>query len=127
MLDKTVGYNHETEEILDLSTPSLKALSHILRNRNLWPKEFVWNYNQYYSCAMGLAATLWHFIDPKYLVITSAYNLMPQHLSVNEDAARKIFLGGGDWVPINNGERDMEAVTPEMVANIIDEYLTTKE
>ncbi len=127
MLDKTVGYNIETEELLDLSTPSLKALSYVLRNRNLWPKKFVWNYNQCYSCAMGLAATLWDLIDPKYLNISSAKGLMPQHLDVSSDAAYEIFLGGGDWVPIYNGERDMESVTPEMVADVIDDYLTTKE
>src|SRR5947209_5961222 len=40
-------------------TPSLAALAHVLRHRELWPADFRWNFAYSHQCAMGLAHRLW--------------------------------------------------------------------
>ena len=47
--------------LLDLTKPSLKALSHILRHKELWPEGFKWYFGSCRSCAMGMAKILWEF------------------------------------------------------------------
>lgn len=44
---------------VDLSKPSSKALAYLLRNPQLWPKGFVWDYTCNSGCAMGLADRVW--------------------------------------------------------------------
>jgi hypothetical protein len=50
----------------------LRELSHLLRQPSSWPKDFVWNYGGFSTCAMGLAQKHWkqnlengmlHFFD----------------------------------------------------------------
>src|ERR1700733_2317440 len=42
-----------------LTKPSLAALALVLRNRELWPEDFTWDYTRCSNCAIGLAAKLW--------------------------------------------------------------------
>ena len=43
----------------DIATPSLSALSFILRNPSLWPDGFEFDWWNCRTCAMGLAASIW--------------------------------------------------------------------
>jgi hypothetical protein len=101
----------EQKQLFDLTQPSLKALSHILRHRELWPPGFKWFYGECETCAMGLAHQLWSeaIIQPTSLRVGTA-------LDINYDVASHLFLDRYGYV-------SMFAITPEMVADRIDEYL----
>lgn len=120
-------YNPEWKEHLDLSTPSLKALSYLLRHRELWPKGFRWNYGNCKTCAIGLADELWGFKlreallgdhNDRILVINKS---LEEKLGIEELDARHIFWGSD--VSISR----IDKVTPENVADMIDEYLLEKQ
>lgn len=108
----------ETAFLHDLSKPSLEALAHVLRHREMWPAKFKWRYNNCDSCAMGLAKQLWqmysHFNYTPGIVAQTAITFgMPM------DDAMAIF--------VNYEPQDRrKAVTPEMVADQIDQYLASR-
>lgn len=112
---------HDAERLFALDHPSLGNLAYILRHRELWPKGFKWNYNHCEMCAMGLASRLWHahILTPMVSVTMRAFAISPKD-------AWAIFLAA-DGVNSNPmryyGVSEMEHVTPEMVADKIDEYL----
>lgn len=114
----------EKQELFNLSTPSLKNLSHVLRHKELWPGGFRWDYNQCTSCALGLAHELW----------IQKYNQRPygtwmalKNLSIKFDMSEVcaslifIFAHEANQVPSRSN------VTPEMVADQIDAYLDCKQ
>lgn len=92
---------------VDLTVPSLEALSYVLRHREHWPKGFEWDFRSCKTCAIGLAADIWQLVPDHYEVapvfdirIGDAEHLfMPRHIS------------------------DYRTVTPEHVADQIDLYL----
>jgi len=43
----------------DVATPSLSSLAFILRNKELWPDDFHWDFWNCSTCAMGLAMEVW--------------------------------------------------------------------
>jgi hypothetical protein len=49
--EESTGYKENTS---DLSKPTLKNLSYLLRHQELWPKDFKWYYPNFDRCAMGL-------------------------------------------------------------------------
>lgn len=49
-----------------LAKPSLEALSYILRHEETWPKNFSWNFDGFFSCAIGLSQQIWETIDRFY-------------------------------------------------------------
>jgi hypothetical protein len=108
-VDKEYGYK-EGEALLDLSKPSLQALSHILRHKELWPKGFDWYFWKCTTCAMGLAWHLW-----KEVAYPSPWNIAAT-FAMPITKSEYIFFG--DWV-----ENDEMGITPEMVADQIDKYL----
>jgi hypothetical protein len=124
----------EAERLFSLDQPSLQALSHILRHRELWPESFVWNYASCQTCAMGLAQLLWS-ICPAF---PSLYDSL-QHASRVMKMERFdtcVIFGGfvpldgsfepetqAAWTRKGDGSGSMDHVTPEMVADKIDEYL----
>lgn len=114
----------EQKQLFDLKTPSLRALSHILRNRDLWPKDFIWNFSECTQCAMGLASTLWSE------TVQSPFTChMAKAFGMNSNTAKAIFCG---MHPENNSptygvEWDSPLITPERVADEIDKYLDGRD
>jgi hypothetical protein len=114
----------EVERLFSLDEPSLQALSFILRNPKLWPKNFVWAYDSCHSCAMGLAAELWW----SFQNWVWAKNWLREQ--VGDTVLREVFLGSaGDangrpipapWVAAVG---DWANVTPGMFADQIDKHL----
>lgn len=112
----------------DLSKPSLPALSYLLRHKELWPHDFSWYYGHCERCAMGLACSLWNMawcpgdadqIGIEYWVARA--------LNLHDQDVLGLFYGRGDWAPKMLLDEiaicDFRKVTPEMVANAIDEHL----
>jgi hypothetical protein len=126
----------ETEQLFaDLDKPSLVGLSYALRHPELWPPNFYWNYESCSQCAMGLAHALWRQSIPRANGLNGA-SIMANRFAMPFTDARNIFMGQGEWCPtqtIAEGrlwwkreitESDYRAVTPEMVADQIDAYLS---
>jgi len=94
----------------DTATPSLSALSFILRHPELWPDGFEFDWANCRTCAMGLAASIWgdernHFVqDIKRLF----------RIPLLE--AEEIFCR---WT-------DQRNPTPADIADRIDKYLEAK-
>lgn len=113
---------------VDLSKPSLKGLSYLLRNRDQWPEGFRWNFGVWAGCAVGLAMAKWSAnADP--VDFPKVYGL--SHYDTIE-----IFTGDGPYpretvrylgglIKRKGVACDHGAVTPEMVADQIDRYLAT--
>jgi len=106
----------EAERLFAIGEPSLKNLSHILRHRELWPKGQGWDYSNCVDCAMGLAHALWNEVIeyPGSHAMAGAFG-MPQSV------ACRIF--GGNEPLKTYGTAYYHNITPEMVAEKIDEYL----
>ncbi len=113
MLDKTNWV--EGEGLLDLSKPSLQALSHILRHKELWPDEFEWNFADCHHCAMGLAYKLWR----DSIESPHARSMSLLGMTINE--AYNLFV-----FPIPPPSPIPWDLTPEYIASTIDQYLAEK-
>lgn len=93
---------------------SLEGLSFILRNKELWPKDFVWSYTDCGTCAMGLATEL--FLGNSSRGCTY---VLSQLFKCKEDPRLdQIFIHLG-----NELSKDMNKVTPEDVATALDQYV----
>jgi hypothetical protein len=101
----------EAEPLFDLSKPSLRALSYVLRHRELWPKDFNWQYYDCDSCAMGLASALWKSVGP------ACTGSMSRNFEIGISDAAHIFIDAISWSGYGT-------VSPEMVADQIDKYLS---
>lgn len=89
----------------DLSKPSARGLSYLLRHKELWPEGFIWNYGCHGTCAIGLASRVW-------LHHPHAFSAMVgKACGIDRAAAQDIFL---------NMAPD---VLPSEVADRIDAYL----
>lgn len=106
--------------------PSLENLSHILRNRDLWPEGFYWNFKHCDSCAIGMMNKLWGHAYPE--VAVRVFEDMPgeteSRIFYNSFSKPHVRIG---WFGLFKRDRHHEEVTPEMVADQIDEYLKRKE
>jgi len=93
--------------------PSLRNLSYILRHREWWPDGFTWNYRVIDCCGWGLCEKLWNGMEPSDLPMG------PQMGSFDD-----IFVCPVSWwrMPFRSYKTRMSAVTPEMVADRIDDY-----
>lgn len=97
--------------------PSLKNLAYVLRHKELWPEDFVWDYSRPESCGIGMCRLLYR-LDP---------TIVDDRL--DEDSANKIFMS---WMgekkylfglfkyPVHMRTED---ITPEVVADRIDCWL----
>lgn len=96
-----------------LPEPDLRTLAAILRDQSTWPPGFKWNYEDCETCAMGLAAKLYSQVEaPDTVAMAKAYKL-------SHDTVDDLFVGFHPLLyPIAN-----ERITPENVADAIDEYL----
>lgn len=99
---------------IDLSKPSLEALSFLLRHRELWPKGFEWGYGECVSCAMGLAVSLWSIYRKD-----SYGDTVRKALHVTEEKKEQF----NDIFYFAGSRRGVNLIIPEMVADDIDAYL----
>lgn len=73
--------------VVDLSKPSSKGLAYLLRHKELWPKDFVFNFLDCDTCAMGLAQRTW----PEVIKYASTGSV-GKALGIEEPAALIIFI-----------------------------------
>jgi len=94
-------------------TPSLHNLAYILRRPSLWPEGFRWDYRWINHCAIGISEQLWGDRP-------SEFGLM------SEWREGIMFCCGQDHVRLFGWRIPFtgvfKSVTPEMVADRIDEY-----
>lgn len=99
--------------------PSLVSLAYILRNPSMWPQDFTWNFQYHGQCALGLSDKLW----PGYASLL--LNTM------TEESFKDIFIYTTNkpkvvsrmfWIRWER-TRLHEEVSPDMVADHIEEYL----
>lgn len=96
----------------DLSQPSLRGLSWLLRHPERWPAGFEWHYANHCTCAIGLADKVWGIRGWPHQLYATTY-----------DFTRTFGVGSG-WthhVFINQVNP-----TPERIADLIDLYLEQK-
>ena len=87
-----------------------RELSFILRNRELWPKGFEWDYTRCETCAVGLAFRLGMATENN----TSAMKV-PFNMSVEE--TYKIFIEAAAHFLVAASD-----ITPEHIADLLDAY-----
>ena len=104
----------------DLTQPSIRGLAWLLRHREHWPVDFEWYYGSCLTCAMGLAIRLWHI--PVNLSSFHPYGTsVGKALGLPWEAASHIFYGA------RPPEGPTREVSPEDVAQAIDDYLLRRE
>ena len=93
-----------------LASPSAEGLIYALRNREVWPEGFKWNYLMCQTCALGLAFRLWREIDrPDIDYVGPAVGL-------SERDAERVFLYARKYTDVECGQ----GITPEMVADLLE-------
>lgn len=130
--DTVIKPQTETEKLFSLDKPSLENLSYVLRHPDAWPEGFEWDYGNCQTCAMGLAHRLWTSVPKPHPDVQKGSSRMGRSFALPFEAAESIFFGG-DWSPEKSvghlwwrkWEVDRRLVTPGMVADQIDQYLTT--
>lgn len=124
----------ETEKLFALDKPSLENLSYVLRHPDAWPEGFVWDFSDCETCAMGLARGLWDKIDfpvDSYDANKHAVSAVARAFAMPYAKAKNVFMGDSFDVPFKTegtwwwktSYPDWSDITPEMVADQIDEYL----
>lgn len=108
----------EAEQLLDLSRPSLRGLSFLLRHKELWPAGFVWDYGYCDSCAMGLARDLWGVDIPGKGFFTQ----IADAFGIGMENFYRIFVEAR----FRRGLPELRDVTPAMVADDIDALLASQ-
>ena len=102
-------------DYVDLSEPSLKGLIYLLRHRELWPKTFnKWSFSDHSSCAIGLAYKTWPELGKWYVSID-----LGAKIGLDRATSEDLFLRGNKAY----GTPGHEYITPEMVANKLEEYV----
>lgn len=89
-------------------TPTMRRsiLIATLRDKTLWPKDFVWNYAHRCTCAIGLAERV--FGQRLHV----SYSMPCSELGLEPGQSMNLF---------NNGYGHQGNVTPEMVADRLEE------
>lgn len=112
-----------------ISKPTLAALSFVLRNKDLWPAGFQWDFGSTKECAMGLAHRLWPADVPEpFGAPETGSAQMAGVFKIPYQAADDIFYGSTRSYPykllwMTLGVTPRRDVTPEMVAGAIDKYV----
>lgn len=101
--------------------PSLRNLAYILRHREWWPEGFEWNYQHCSTCAIGLSDKLWG-VRPYKLDDGALPELSQSYHDIFADSDTKRTF----WDRVFLRELKFHQVTPEQVADQIDEFLSSK-
>lgn len=124
--------SNETAFLKDLDKPVLHNLAYVLRHPELWPKDFVWNFNKCDKCAMRLAHDLWFKNDKWIFDKDNAPSYMARAFAMPLGETQQIFMNK-TWskdkileLPIPFIEKKYKDITPEMVADEIDRYVATR-
>jgi hypothetical protein len=88
--------------LMDSKHGDLRGLSYLLRNRNMWPEGFEWDYSVCAKCAMGLAR-----------------KAGLENFNKELDHTTNVYLF------MNMTDATSSTTTPEIVADRIDGYLET--
>ncbi len=100
-----------------LDRPSMRALAYVLRHRETWPSEFVWDFATCGNCAMGLSYALWHKLEHP----TAAwFGGVAELLRIPARDAFENFVESNRWSDLKRPK-----ITPEMIADEVDLYLVT--
>lgn len=94
-------------QVPDLRKPSAVGLIYLLRNRDVWPPRFRWDYGGCHTCALGLACTTWKNIG--YLGVADA-------IGIPFDRGQEIFTR----LRRENSTCD---VRPKDVADALEDYI----
>ncbi len=109
--------NTPVETAPDLTRPSLEGLSWLLRHREAWPEGHVWDYSCGESCALGIGRKQWPDFVRRESITPGGD--MTRTLGVDMYTGSRMFSLRA-YQPV--GDLD---VTPEMVADRIDQYIAT--
>lgn len=116
MLIDNLDLREKLDTEVDLSVPSLRALSYALKHPETWPEGFHFHYSSSYACAVGLAISMWWTGD------TCSRDSIMEKFGISLIVASNLFYKvhahhSRDKIP-RNGE-----VTSKEVAYVIDKYL----
>jgi hypothetical protein len=114
-LDSTGWSESEDPHVFVPGLAGLAKLARVLRNREMWPKGHQWSYTCHGQCAIGIAHQLWN-TGMNTARIAEAFGIYYQD-------AYNIFVFGLKRL---QPDAKMSDVTPEHVANAIDELLRSK-
>lgn len=126
---QTAAIDHEVQALSRITDrPKLVALAYSLRHPETWPADFVWDYRDCTTCAIGLSLRLWPKLQlPKGQMAQQTW--IAREMAMPYEAAKRMFFGLGPWKRVRDGwfrsyfVNDLQAVTPDDVANAIDRYL----
>jgi hypothetical protein len=112
----TARFQPKPDGVPNLRKVSVEGMIYLLRHRELWPDDFVWNYTKHDCCAMGLASRFWN----RNLANT---HFLAKAIRWQRDDVRHVCLWlGRGW----NGQIDQpcfETITPEEVASAFERVL----
>lgn len=135
---QTAAIDHEVQALSRITDrPNLVALAYSLRHPETWPADFVWDYRNCTKCAIGLSLRLWPKLQlPQGQMAQQTW--IAREMAMPYDAAKLMFFGLGPpirvgrygahrrskgWFRAPHWIADQSAVTPDDVANAIDQYL----
>ena len=108
--------------------PSLVALSYALRHPETWPEDFVWDYSDCTTCAIGLATRLWPSMNcPAEQKVQETW--IAREMAMSHREAVNIFFGMAPEMIVRDQwyrkqvKFDFDAVRADDVADAIDRYL----
>jgi hypothetical protein len=104
-----------------LAKPSLAGLAYALRHPDAWPEGFVWNFYDCRTCAMGMAAQLWASVSRPIRVPAPMERWTRATFNLSSYEVEMLF---GITLPVSL-DIALHKITPEHVADAIDNYLTT--
>jgi hypothetical protein len=106
--------------------PSLENLAYVLRHQELWPEDFVWNYAHAPNCAIGLCTKLYRQpIDHLNAKLREEYGAFNKIFNDSGDETETVTLFG--FIPIWQRKLEMNEITPEIVADRIDNWLAKQK
>lgn len=106
--------------------PSLKRLVYLLRHKETWPRGFTWYFGSCLTCAMGLSARFWNYsLTTKKNNSEDAMDITGEQFGLSRSCASTLFGLFSQNTEDDGGlsVKKIDTVTPEMVADRIDEYL----
>lgn len=98
---------------VDLTKPSLKGLSYLLKHKELWPEGFDWNWSSPTHCAMGLCRKQWGTRLGMFFQLRKHSTIAARMLGITQPEAQHLFLNSS-WS------------TPTTIADKIDELIVER-